>query len=790
VTQHFDNSRTGQNITETILTPGNVNVSQFGKLFTQTLDGIEAAQPLYVPGVFIPALNSTHNVAYVATLHDSVYAFDADNNLGGNAAPLWYVNFLDPANGVISVPVAGYACSGTSGYTEFGIQGTPVIDLTGNAIYVVAMTVENGSYVHRLHALDLGTGAELFGGPMVISASVTIDGRLYSFVDKYQQERAALLLQDGVVYIGFGSPGCNIRSENGWIMAYQTGSLQQLGVFDASPGVDASAVWMSGAGLVGDGNGNVYANTGDGLFDAASGGSHYGDTLLKLNQSNGALNLLDYFTPWNESYLQMNDLDLSSGQILLLPEVPQGNFVLAIDKNGTAYLVNQDDLGEYNPLGDTQIPQELDVPVNGEVHAGLTYWNNNIYIEAYDTPVMAYSFANGELSWTPTSNTPKATANPQGGIVSANGATSAIFWYVSVPTGKLFALDATNLANEFYDTSMNAKRDELPPVVHFEMPIVADGRVYVNSRTELAVYGLLPSLTAQAGNNQTGVIGSTLPVALQAALQDTYSGDPIQAAGVPVAFTASGNAGSFSNPTAPTDGTGTATISYTLPNKPGTYTIRASSSGYVSGTFTVTATGGAPAELGNDAGDNQSAPVTSPLPNPLNVRVKDAFGNLLSGIQVSFSDGGVGGILAPAVATTNSSGIATTSYTTGETTGGVDITASVAGTNPLVFKATVKTGPASTFNLYSGDNQSVKPGAVVSKEFEVIVTDQYGNPVKNVSITFADGGAGGSFATNPTITGGKGVAGARYTAPLTAGTVAITASAAGLNPVLFTLTDE
>jgi hypothetical protein len=172
----------------------------------------------------------------------------------------------------------------------------------------------------------------------------------------------------------------------------------------------ASAVWLSGGGLPGDGAGNVYANTGDGLFDVNSGGSHYGDTLLRLHQDDGVLNLADYFTPYNQKYLQTNDLDLSSGQIMLLPEVPEGNFAITIDKNGTIYLLNQTDLGQYNPVGDTQIPQELDAPTLGEVHAGLTYWNNNVYVAAYTTPVIAFSFTNGQLSLTPTSQTPKAPA--------------------------------------------------------------------------------------------------------------------------------------------------------------------------------------------------------------------------------------------------------------------------------------------------------------------------------------------------------------------------------------------
>ena len=430
LTQHYDNARTGQNTHETILTRGNVNASQFGKLFMQNLDGMEAAQPLYVPNVFIFATNSRHNVVYAVTQHDSVYAFDADSNQGSNASPLWHVNFLDPPNGITTVPLADEKCQIT-GYTEFGIQGTPVIDVNRNSIYVLAMTKENGSYVHKLHALDLGTGAELFGGPVKVAASVTINGKTYPFVDKYQQQRPGLLLQNGIVYIGFGSPGCNIATEMGWVMAYDGLTLQQVGAFNASPGVDASAIWMSGAGLAGDGAGNIYFSTGDGLFDADVGGMHLGDSVLKLTQGNGVLTLADFFTPYNQQFLFDNDLDLAAGQVLLLPEQPGGNFILAVGKNGVMYLLDQENMGHYNPAGDIQIPQEVAAPVTGEVHAGLTYWNNTVYLEAEQSLVMSYSFTNSRLSTQPISQTPTVTSTPRGGIVSANGVQEGILWYVT-----------------------------------------------------------------------------------------------------------------------------------------------------------------------------------------------------------------------------------------------------------------------------------------------------------------------------------------------------------------------
>ncbi|HTR26086.1 MAG TPA: Ig-like domain-containing protein [Terriglobales bacterium] len=786
LTQHYDNARTGQNTQETILTPANVNANGFGLLFSYPLDGQMAAQPLYVPNVYIPALNATHNVVYAVTMHDSIYAFDADNNQGSNAQPLWFVNLLDADDGVTTVPLVDEKCRVT-GYSEFGIQGTPVIDTTRHAIYFLAMTKENGTYVHRLHALDLGTGQELFGGPATISASVVINGETYTFIDRYQQQRPGLLLQNGIVYVGFGGPGCNIKTENGWVMAYNADNLQPMGAFDVSPDVQASAIWQSGAGLAGDDNGNVFFSTGDGLFDGP-GGTHFGDTALKLTQVGNTLTLGDYFTPYNQLFFQENDLDLSSSFVTLLPVQPNGgHYALATDKDGTAYILNQTDLGQYNPAGDFQIPQELDVPVQGEVHAGQTYWNNNVYIAAEGTPIMAYSFNNGQLSSQPTSQTPKATANPTGGIVSSNGTQNAIFWHATFPTSKLFAYDATNLATEFYDSGMNQKRDGIPEVVHFAMPVVANGRVYLNGQTQLSVFGLLVGFTPLAGNNQTGQIGSQLPIALEAGLVDPYTHNPIHQAGIPVTFTVSPRGGSFSNPTTQTDANGTVSTYYTLPKTPGTYIITASSPNYASAIFTVTATTGAPESMVIASGNNQSAPVTTSLKSPLKVKVKDAQGNPVVGISISFSDNDAGGTLTPATATTDSAGIASTTYTTGTKAGIIAITASTAGVAPVSFKATVLAGPPASMAVYAGNNQTVKTGQSTSKQLQVLVEDQYTNVVKGAQVSYSDNGAGGSFLPNPAITSSKGIAGSRYTAPMQEGTVTVTASCPGANTVQFTV---
>lgn len=786
LTHHYDNARTGQNISETILTPANVNPATFGQLFGQNLDGQEAGQPLYVPSLFIPALNATHDVVYVATQHDSVYAFDADNNQGTNSSPLWQVNFLDPANGITTVPVADEGCYVT-GYTEFGIQGTPVIDTTRNAIYVLAMTRENGVYVHKLHALDLGTGVELFGGPVPILASFVSNGKTYNFVDKYQQQRPGLLLQNGIVYIGFGSPGCNIKSEMGWVMAYDGSTLQPVGAFDDSPGVMASAVWMSGAGLAGDNAGSVFFSTGDGTFDNDVGGGHFGDSVIKVTQGNGVLSLGDWFTPNNQQYLQAHDLDLASGQVVLLPESGGVNFSLAIDKNGTMYLLDQDNMGQYDSQGDFQIPQEVTVPVLGEVHAGLTYWNGFVYVLAESTPPMAYSFSNAALSDQPVMQASIATANPTGGIVSSNGQQNGIFWYATFPTNKLYAYDATNLTHQLYNSAMAGNRDVLAPLVHFTMPVVANGRVYVNGKTKLTVFGLLPVIGDLAGNNQFGEAGTTLPIALMVGLQDSYTGQAIRQAGVPVTFTASGNQGFFSNAKTTTGSSGTASTTYTLPSNPGSYTITVSSVGYVSSKFTVTATIGVPAVITIASGNYQTAQVTSLFPMPLKVKVKDFSGNPVPGALVSFSDGGAGGTLSSPSVTSDSSGFASTSYTAGTKSGPVHLTASVSGLNPEVFNENVLAGPAVSLAIYSGNNQTVKRGTATAKSLQVILQDQYANPEKGIPVTYSDGGAGGTFSANPGLTIATGIAGTSYTAPPQAGTVTIAVSAAGLTAVSFTV---
>ena len=321
-TFHNDNSRTGQNTSETILTPANVHVTTFGKLFSQAVDGFVYAQPLYVPNVSIPS-KGTHNVVYVATEHDSVYAFDADNNTGSNASPLWKTSFINPSQGITTVSSNDVGCSDL--IPEIGVTGTPVIDTASGTLYVVAKTKERGKFVQRLHALDIATGAEKFGGPVVIRAKVkgSGDGSVNGFITfdpLRHSQRPGLLLQSGAVYIGWASH-CDIGPYHGWIMSYDTQTLAQKAVWNSTPDAGLGGFWASGAGLAADARFNLFVASGNGTFDVDGGGRDFGDSIIKLPlPTTNRFKVSDYFTPYDQDSLENGDVDLGSGGVLLLPD--------------------------------------------------------------------------------------------------------------------------------------------------------------------------------------------------------------------------------------------------------------------------------------------------------------------------------------------------------------------------------------------------------------------------------------------------------------------------------------
>ena len=677
---HNDVARTGANTSETFLTPTNVNPTQFGLLFSQSVDGYIVGQPLYMQGVSIPG-QGTYNVVFVATLNDTVYAFDAQTP---GAPPLWKTSFANPAAGVTAVPISDQACGNTTRWPQIGIAGSPVIDSSSGTLYVVAKTLENGAFVHRLHALDITTGLEKFGGPVRIAASsINSSGKTIAFNDEEQMVRSGLLLLNGVVYAAFDSLGCTGGGEHGWLMLYDASSLAQLATFDTTPNKCCGTFWEA-SGAAADEDGNIYLQTGDGLFDANTGSIDYGDSLLKFTYGQSGLVLDDYFTPYNQAYLLGNDLDLGSSGVLVLPDQPAPLQHLAVGggKGGTIYLVNRDDLGEYcnGCASDTQIVQSI--PNFGSMNSTPAYWNNTVYV-AGGNGVSAYTLANGQLNLQSSSLKLGGLASP---MISASGTSNGIVWLMNYNI--LYAFNAANLANTLYFSTQSGSRDSIPTVPHFAMPMIANGRVYVGTTTTLAVFGLFPAIQGESGNQQTATANTALPVPIQIQLADPYSGNPF--VGVTITFSDGGKGGVFSNPTAVTDANGDASTTYTLPKKATIYTITASSSGYASAKFTETAVAGAAYKAGAVSGSGQTAAVSSPLPAPLVASVLDAYGNAVAGVTVNFSDGGAGGSFSSTAPVTNSQGRVSVTYTTPANPGTVKIAGSVSGIKaPANFSETV-----------------------------------------------------------------------------------------------------
>lgn len=684
VTFHNDAARTGQNSNETLLTPANVNATQFGKLFTQPVDGFIVGQALVMSNVDIPG-QGTHNVVYVGTMHDTLYAFDADSNQGNNAAPLWSVSFINPAAGITSVPIADLSCTQTTAFTEMGIEGTPVIDPNSGTLYVVAKTLENGTIVNRIHALDITTGAEKFGGPVVVSGSVAgSNGTTVPFIDQKQMTRPALLLSNGTLYAAFGTLGCNGGGVHGWMMAYDATSLQQLGIFCTTPNVGGGAgFWQSGGGPAEDESGNVYAQTADGTFDEDSGGADYGDSLLKFSLQPTGLFLDDYFAPFNQAILKAMDEDLGSGGVLVLPDQPGlfPHLLVGGGKAGTLYLINRDNLGQYcsGCTSDPQIVQEI--PGFGSMHSTAAYWNNTVYGAGGDG-ITAFSLQGGFL--TPVTSTIKlgSLSSP---VISANGTTDGVLWVMN--GNILYAFDASNLASKLYTSIAAGTRDALGVMAHFGPVTEANGKVYIGTTTQLAFFGLFPGLTPSTGNNQSAMANTTLPIPIQVQDLNPYTGADF--AGVTVTFSDGGKGGTFSNITAVTDSNGLASTNYTLPKRALTYTITATSPGISSAQFNETAVPANPTRLAVVSGNRQSAPVSTPLAAPLVVSVLDPFGNVVPGYTVNFSDGGAGGTFSATSTTTNAMGRASVNYTTSANAGSVKVTASATGVANAVFTVTV-----------------------------------------------------------------------------------------------------
>jgi Chitobiase/beta-hexosaminidase C-terminal domain len=546
-TYHNDNARTGQNVAETILTPANVNSSQFGKLFTVAVDGAVYAQPLVLSNVTIAG--APRRVLYVATEHDSVYAIDADTGV------VYWSKSLLPAGGSTIDYVTDLNCGDIT--KEVGITGTPVIDSASGTLYVVAKVKVAGQISQYLHALDVVTAAEKFGGPAVIQASVPGkaadgNGSVVTFNPRMQNQRAALLLENGHVVIAWGAH-CDKSPWHGWIMSYGAATLSLEGVFNPSANSYGNGIWMSGDGPVADAAGNIYLATGNGPWT----GVDLGNSIIKLGPPNGTtFPVIDYFTPHDQAALTQNDTDLAAGGLVLLPLLPDGTQLLTmIGKLGTLYVVNGNNLGKYcvnqQPActnSDPNIVQEIPA-VFTHFWGSPSYWNGNVYWvggngdDNIAEPMKAFSFdANnsGLLSTSPTSVSAKSFAftGPMPSV-SSNGTNNGILWGLDngsfdmtcvggTQCQVLYAYDATNLQNLLYTSSQAAGNRDVPgSAVKFTVPTVANGKVYVGSFASVSAFGPLSAAPQPAAAPSFSPPAGTYSSAQSVTLNDTTPGATI-----------------------------------------------------------------------------------------------------------------------------------------------------------------------------------------------------------------------------------------------------------------------
>ena len=499
-TSQYDNARSGANRLETTLTPRNVNVRHFGKLFALKVDGDVYAQPLFLTGLDIPG-KGRHDVLFVATEHDSIYAFDA---YGHPASPLWRVNFL--RKGITTVSEDDVECPFI--VPEVGITSTPVIDADTGTLYVLARTKEqtessSAHYTQRVHAMAVTTELEKFGGPVDIKA--TINGRgtgsqsgKLKFDPLRENPRASLLLANGFVYLTWAS-SCDVGPYHGWVMAYDAHTLKQTAVFNASPDGDDSGIWESDTGPVADASGNLFLATGNGRFDADKGGRDYGDSLLKLDGQ--SLKLADYFAPFNVDKLDAEDNDLGSGGPMLLPSQlgQHPHLVVIAGKGGTIYLIDRDHMGHYRPNDDRLAVQTIPSP-GGGVFGSMAYWNHNVYVLSNSThdALRQFFVHEGKLTLKAASGShfPASAATP---TVSANGARDGVLWVLRPNDDRsavLYAFDAVDSSYLLYDSEQNPSRDRAGQALHFNVPTIMNGHVYVGAKHEVDVYGLLNRETA------------------------------------------------------------------------------------------------------------------------------------------------------------------------------------------------------------------------------------------------------------------------------------------------------
>ncbi len=511
--------------TETILNSTIVNPNTFGEWGTFSADGIIMAQPLFVNSLDMGALG-THNVIITVTENDSVYAIDGDNPDNGS---LWERHYLDPAAGIVALPdtFKGRTTLGP----EAGITGTPVIDSSTGIMYFVTALVNNGTPQQWLRSIDIRSGQDAGAGSMLIQASVpgngdgNVNGQI-AFDPSIHNQRTGLTMVNGSVIVAWGSFSDH-GGYHGWLMAFDPKTLALQAVFNptteyqATDWVNGAAshgggggFWQGGASPAVDSSGYIYVDAANGSFNADLGGNNYGNTMIKLALVNGSFQIVDWFTPYDDACTDIDDLELGSGGISILPSdsfTNGANLAISLSKEGRLFLVDTDNLGKFNPQGDTQIKQEIIVGLQtcgptttpeaadgtgwNRLYGNASYWNGNVYAGAANLPLRQYQFQNGSLSPSPIATSPTFYGTRGGNsVVSANGNQGAIVWVYEKSasgSGILHAYDANYVSSELWNSNMYSGRDSLGEGINFMTPVVVNGRVIVAYDNVVVVYGQL-----------------------------------------------------------------------------------------------------------------------------------------------------------------------------------------------------------------------------------------------------------------------------------------------------------
>jgi hypothetical protein len=496
VTYHYDGMRWGTNLNETTLTPANVNATTFGKKGEFAVDGRIDGQALFLSQLAIPGQGSK-DVLYVATENDTVYAVDAQSISGSSATILWKASVLPSGES----PATSLPCGNIS---PNGVTATPVIDRSRNAIYVEAMSQNSaGNIIHRLHALDLTNGNELFGGPTTITGTYpgtggNSSGGTVTFAPQYHHERAALLESGNTIYMAWSGLWGDCGPYSAWVMAYDAGTLKQTSAIDLVPNNSGGGMWMGGGGPAADAAGNVYVISGNGFGDTPGTNSSYGNSFVRLTTSSG-LKVGDYFTPFNTKTAEdPADEDFGSAGPLLLPDLVDASnltrhLAVGAGKDGNLYVLDRDNLGQFNSTRNNTY-QEFQLST-GENHSSPVFFKNTVYIGPTGSALKAFPVSYAHLATTPSSQSAHVFGgNGTVASISANASAQGIVWALDWGPGILFAYDATDLTKELWDSNQAASnRDHFSAVAgHFITPMVANGRVYIGTGTSVAVFGPLP----------------------------------------------------------------------------------------------------------------------------------------------------------------------------------------------------------------------------------------------------------------------------------------------------------